>query len=133
MASSDAPKKSAVLLYVEDEAETRELIVEALKAYYPRLELLTAANGAEGLKLFREARPQLVLTDVRMPVMDGVQMAAGIKAIDPEAYIIALTAYNDTSFLSAAAEIGFSEYILKPVDYGLLFASIDKFFGAEGR
>lgn len=132
MVSNDA-SRGAALLYVEDEAETRELIAEALKAYYPGLKLLTAANGAEGLQLFLEARPQLVLTDIRMPVMDGLQMAAGIKAIDPEVHIIALTAYNDTSFLSAAADIGFSDYLLKPIDYVLLFASTDKFFGGENR
>lgn len=131
MGASDTVK-GASLLYVEDEAETRELVMEALVVYYPGLRVLTAANGAEGLQRFREARPHLVLTDIRMPVMDGIEMAKEIKAIDPDAHIIALTAYNDTSFLSAA-DIGFSEYVPKPVDYGLLFASIDKFFGGEGR
>jgi YesN/AraC family two-component response regulator len=108
-------------------------MVEALQTYYPKLKLLTAANGAEGLQLFREARPQLVLTDIRMPLMDGIQMAAGIKAIDPEVYIIGLTAYNDRSFLSTAADAGFSECILKPVDYGTLFASINKFFCGDSH
>lgn len=120
--------KGAALLYVEDEAETKELIVKALEACYPSLKLWTAANGAEGLQLFRDTRPQLVLTDIRMPLMDGIEMAAEIKALDPEVHIIGLTAYNDTRFLSTAADIGFSECILKPVEYRILFASIDKFF-----
>jgi YesN/AraC family two-component response regulator len=115
------------LLYVEDEAETRELIVEALEAYFPEVQLQTASNGAEGLRIFQESRPQLVLTDIRMPVMDGIQMAAEIKALDPLVDVIALTAYNDSSFLSTAADIGFSDYVLKPVDYELLFATLEKF------
>lgn len=124
---SENGKNVFSLLYVEDEAEARELIVEALEAYFPQIKLQTASNGAEGLRLFQESRPQLVLTDIRMPVMDGIQMAAQIKALDPQVDIIALTAFNDASFLSTAAEIGFSDYVLKPVDYELLFASLDRF------
>lgn len=120
-------QKISSLLYVEDEAETRELIVEALEAYFPEVQLQTASNGAEGLRIFQESRPQLVLTDIRMPVMDGIQMAAEIKALDPLVDVIALTAYNDSSFLSTAADIGFSDYVLKPVDYELLFGTLEKF------
>lgn len=114
------------LLYVEDEAETRALISEVLTARYPQLVLHTAANGAAGLELFRQFRPQVVLTDIRMPVMDGLEMAAEIKALDPGVDLIALTAYNDSSFLSRAEEMGFSDYVLKPIDFKDLFARIEQ-------
>jgi len=114
------------LLYVEDEPETRELIREALAAKYPGLPLYVAANGAEGLSLFREHRPEVVITDIRMPVLNGIAMAKEILAIAPETEVIALTAYSDTTFLTDAIELGFSHYILKPVDYEKLFATVGK-------
>ena len=58
--------------------------------------------------------------------MDGIRMAGEIKAIDAEIAVIALTAYTDTSFLLSAVELGFSHYVMKPIDLDRLFESIEK-------
>lgn len=118
------------LLYAEDDAEARELVCRALRATYPDLPLLTAANGHEGLALFREYRPEVVLTDIRMPGMDGVAMAREIVAVDRDVQLIALTAYSETDFLLAAIEAGFHHYVLKPVDFEKLFAALDRSLAA---
>ena len=114
------------LLYVEDDLDTRELISRSLAEEYPNIELHVAAGGAEGFELFREHRPELVITDIRMPGMDGLRMAGEIKAIDREVDVIALTAYSETDFLLSAVELGFSHYVLKPIDFDRLFGAIEK-------
>jgi PAS domain S-box-containing protein len=114
------------LLYAEDEPETRELVVRALARKYPEMRLITAANGAEGVDLYRTDQPDVVLTDINMPVMDGVRMAEAIKELNPEAVIVAVTAFSDTPYLLKAIEVGIGHYVLKPVDYAKLFKVVDK-------
>jgi YesN/AraC family two-component response regulator len=114
------------LLYVEDEADTRDLLSRIIAKNYPDLKLFFAENGATGLEVFREQRPDIVLTDLYMPVMDGIQMAREIKALDAEMVIIAVTAHNDPHYLLDAIEIGIRHYVLKPVISENLFAVINK-------
>lgn len=114
------------LLYVDDEADARDLLSKIISRKYPELTLLVAENGAMGLELFREQRPDIVLADMTMPLMDGIQMAREIKALDAEAVIVAVTAYNDTYYLQNAIEIGIRHYLLKPVISRELFAVIKK-------
>src|SRR6185369_7053567 len=125
--------KDVALLYVEDEPDAREMLTRMLAMNYPTLQLLVAGNGVAGLELFREHRPELVVTDLNMPVMSGIQMAREIRAIDPEALIVAVTAYSDTSYLLSAIEIGIHHYVLKPVNYTELFQVIDKIGRASCR
>lgn len=120
------PQVPIRMLYVEDEADTREVIVQALESEYPDILLFVAKDGAEGLDSFRANRPDVVITDVRMPVMDGLRMAGEIKAMAPEVEIIAMTAHSETSFLLYAIEVGINHYVLKPTDYDKLFPAIDK-------
>ena len=114
------------VLYVEDEAEAREMISGMLTRKYRRLRLFTGENGAEGLQLFRDHHPEIVITDISMPVMDGIRMSSRIKELAPDTIIVAVTAFSDTPFLMDAIEIGFNHYVMKPVDYVALFAALDK-------
>jgi len=114
------------LLYIEDESEARSMVSKMLAMNYPKLKLYEAENGAVGLELYREHLPEMVMTDINMPVMDGISMSRAIKAINPEASIIAVTAHSDTSYLLNAIEIGIHHYILKPINYQELFSITDK-------
>jgi PAS domain S-box-containing protein len=114
------------ILYVEDEPEAREMVSRVLARKIRTLRLYTAENGDAGLALYREHRPDIVITDINMPVMDGIRMGSEIREINPEAIIIAVTAYSDTSYLLDAIETGINNYVLKPIDYDKLFAAIDK-------
>jgi YesN/AraC family two-component response regulator len=92
----------------------------------PDITLHLAENGKIGLELYRKHEPRIVITDVNMPVMDGIEMAAQIKAINPGAIIIAVSAYNNTEYLMNAIEIGINHYVLKPIDFDKLFTTIGK-------
>jgi YesN/AraC family two-component response regulator len=112
------------VLLVEDEPVTRGKISEILLR--EGIRVLQESNGAEGLKAFRQHRPDIVITDIRMPVMNGLEMTDVIKKIDPEVFVIVTTAHSDTEFLLTAIELGVDQYILKPIDLNKLLGAISK-------
>ena len=118
------------ILYVEDDDTTRNTAVMLLKKKYPNLIFLTAVNGKEGLEKFRENRPDIVITDILMPVMDGIQMAREIKAEDPDIRIIVTSAGNDAENVVEAIEIDRSDYLCKPIEVRKLFEVIDGWTGS---
>jgi PAS domain S-box-containing protein len=126
MVQPDNCLQAISILYVEDEAEAREMVSSMLTRKYPLLHLFTGEHGADGLRQFHDHRPEIVMTDISMPVMDGIKMSARIKELAPDTIIIAVTAFSDTPFLMDAIEIGFNHYVLKPIDYVALFAVLNK-------
>jgi len=110
------------ILYVEDEPTTRETVSAMLERQIRTV--YRAADGKEGLSVFKARRPEIVITDIRMPVMDGLEMARAIKALAPRTHVIVTTAHNDTEFFLDAIDIGIDQYVLKPVDRNRLFTAI---------
>ena len=117
-------KMDLALLYVEDETVTRSTIAAMLERQIRSV--LRAGDGREGLEAFKARRPELVITDIRMPVMGGLDMAREIKAIAPRTHVIVTTAHNDMEFFLEAIDIGIDQYVLKPIDRDRLFAAIKK-------
>ncbi len=120
-AATDDPYDISIL-YVEDEPAIREGYARALKRIARRVTL--AANGAEGLQRYRETRPDIVISDIRMPEMDGIAMLREIRKIDPESYVIFTTAYSDCDYMLQAMEHQVFGYLLKPVQKQHLRAKI---------
>jgi len=117
--------REMTLLYVEDDAIARELVSTELSKRYQWMRLLLATDGAAGLELYQIHHPEIVLTDIKMPVMNGLRMAEAIRLINRDAYLIALSAHSDTNRLIDAFEIGFNNYLLKPLHFGKLFKALD--------
>ena len=113
------------LLYVEDEPGTRETISTIIRAKFPSLTVRTAEDGEAGLKSFRDNPAEIVLTDISMPVMNGIQMAREIRQLHSGADIIAATAFSDSHYLMDAINAGIRHYVLKPVNFKLLFEAIE--------
>jgi len=108
------------LLYVEDNSDMQEYMKNLLEDEVN--EFYIASNGEEGLELYKEKKPDIVLSDIRMPYMDGLQMSHAIKRIDDMQSIILLTALDNTEVLKEAIDIGVNSFINKPI------VDIDKFF-----
>ncbi len=121
-------KLSAIrVLYVEDDTETREELQSILELYVAKL--YTAKNGLEGLMLYKQYQPDIVVTDIQMPEKNGLAMAADIKAINPEQQIVVLSAYNDVEYLFHALELDISHYITKPISVEHLLNKLAEVFG----
>lgn len=115
------------LLLVDDEAHVREGICARIS--WEKLgitELKTAKNGCVGLELSREFKPDIVLTDVRMPRMDGIEMAFAIREELPDCCIIFMSGYSDKEYLKSAITLKAISYVEKPMDLDELFDAIAK-------
>ncbi len=107
--------QTLTVLYVEDEDTMFEQGVRLITRMCGTL--LTARNGVEGLEMFRLHGPDIILTDINMPVLDGLTMAETIRLEDRAVSIIILTGFEQTEYLKRAIEIGINEYILKPAHH----------------
>ncbi len=114
--------KTLTVLYVEDDVDTRKQFTEFLSR--PVGTLITAADGAEGLEAFKRHSPDIVITDILMPLMDGLTMSQHILKMAPSVPIIVLTAFEQTDYLMRAISIGIDKYVTKPVNSYLLFESM---------
>lgn len=110
------------MLYVEDEQSTREQVAGLLRRIVRTL--YVASDGIDGLAQFRLHMPDVVLSDIMMPGMDGLEMASKIRLIRPECQIIVLTAYSDTEYLLECIAIGITQFAQKPVDVSKLSQTI---------
>jgi YesN/AraC family two-component response regulator len=103
------------VLYIEDEVQLRESVLLYLKKIF--INVTTANNGLDGLKAYKKSFFDIVITDVQMPYMDGLEMAKKMKNINPNQEIIIISAYSESSYFIDAIRMGISDYIVKPVDY----------------
>lgn len=120
----DKFEKIESLLYVEDEHTIREELKEFLETFCDTLYM--AENGAMGLELFKKHSPKIVLSDIKMPVMNGIDMVKEIKNIDKEVPVIFATAFSDTFYMQEAINLQVTGYVLKPIDLDVLANMIKK-------
>ena len=114
------------ILVAEDDEAALETLCLMIKMKFPEAKIYSAENGSIGLELFNKHTPDIVMTDVNMPVMNGIEMAGEIKSIKHDTKFIVLTAYNEKIFFEKFKEIGFNSYILKPIEFKKLFVAIEK-------
>jgi len=112
-----------VLLYVEDEENIREEMIEILELDFDKVH--TAKNGKEGLELYKKHKPDLVITDIQMPLMDGLTLSKEVLSIKPDAKIILTSAFNENSYREQIEELGITAYINKPINIIELFEQIN--------
>ena len=112
----------ARVLVVDDEPDSVELLQEFLtgKGY----EIVTASNGEEALRKVKEERPHLVLLDVRMPDMNGLDVLRKIREFDQEVGVIMVTAVNEEDTGRQALKLGAFDYIVKPLNLEYLERSL---------
>ena len=106
------------ILYVEDNDIVRKDTVELLKEFFHQVE--TASNGEEGLEKFKKGKFDLIITDINMPKMNGIEMIKEIKKIDKRIPVIVITAFSDFKYLVECIKLGVYGYILKPIDINQL-------------
>ncbi|MFP4475969.1 MAG: response regulator [Desulfatibacillaceae bacterium] len=116
------------ILVIDDEKATLSMFRLFLNAL--GYEVLLAENGASGIDIFLEEKPRIVLTDIKMPGMDGFAVLERIKEIDGETEVIMLTGHGDTDLARRAMNMSATGFIHKPVDKSMLEDVLKR---AEGR
>ncbi|MCP4687890.1 MAG: response regulator [Desulfobacterales bacterium] len=112
-----------ILLIDDEEAIVRVL---AMSLRVDGHEVVTANNGADGLEKFKAESPEIVLTDIRMPGMDGIEVLKKIKEIDHDAQVIIITGHGDLDSAVEALQFGASDFINKPVRDKALSVALDR-------
>ena len=114
--------KTLTVLYVEDDPDVRQQLEQFLQRRVGKL--IVAGNGSDGLGIFCGQRPQIVITDIKMPVMDGLTMVQEIRKLDGAVPVIVTTAFEQTDYLLRSIEIGVDEYVTKPVNSDRLYEGL---------
>ncbi len=112
------------ILVIDDEKPTLKMFTLLLNAY--GYEILTAENGQEGLELFKKERPNLVLTDIKMPIMDGIEVLKEIKKVDPQAEVIVITGHGDMDLAIQALNLDATDFINKPLQREALEQALNR-------
>ena len=112
------------LLFVEDEEEARNSVKEMIGRRIA--DFYVASNAAEALEIFDKYKPEVVLSDIKMPGMNGLKMVEKMKQINPQLKTIMMTAFTDTDFLLEAIALQVDGYITKPIFKSRLLAAIEK-------
>jgi signal transduction histidine kinase len=118
--------KDISVLYVEDNKEVRESIAYLLVTFFK--ELFTAKNGRDGLETYKKNQDNIdiIITDINMPKLNGIDMAKEIRNINPNLPIIITSGHNENKFLYQAIEIGVTGFIVKPINIKTLIDLIKK-------
>ncbi|MCK5854040.1 MAG: response regulator transcription factor [Sulfurovaceae bacterium] len=106
-------KNDLTILYIEDNDFIREEAVEYLSLFYSNV--LEATNGQEALEIYASSKPDIIITDIEMPIINGLQMIKSIRRHDKKTPIIVITAFLKTEYLLEAIELRLVKYIIKPL------------------
>ncbi|KJU83905.1 response regulator with CheY-like receiver domain and winged-helix DNA-binding [Candidatus Magnetobacterium bavaricum] len=107
-------KQSLTLLYVEDETMVKEASLKSLRRRFK--EVYTANDGKEGLELYKKYKPDIVLTDILMPIHNGLEMIKQIREIDKNVPIVVITALTESIYLKQSKEFSIQGYLVKPLN-----------------
>ncbi|MFK2823731.1 response regulator transcription factor [Arcobacter sp. YIC-80] len=105
--------KNLKILYIDDEDFIRKNAVEYLEFYCDNV--YEAKDGIEGIEVYKKTKPDIIITDIKMPKLNGLQMVEQIRVDDKTTKIIVATAFLETSYLLQAVELGLVKYLTKPI------------------
>ena len=112
------------ILVIDDEKPTLSMFRLFLDAY--GYAVYTAENGTEGLAIFQKERPEIVLTDIKMPGIDGLVVLQQIREIEPNTAVIVITGHGDIDLAEQAANLDAVDFINKPIKKEALDAALEK-------
>lgn len=125
--SKDRPP---LVLIIDDEPDIRSSIRYLLEDY--EYDVLEASDGGEGLEMCREHTPDMVLCDLRMPGMDGLQVLSALQRTSPQTPVIVITGTAISEDVEEALRMGATSYLVKPIiDLNILLKQVDSVLGIE--
>ena len=118
------------ILIVDDDADLRSVLAAVLRPFFSILE---ASNGPAALEVVKREHPRLALVDMSMPGMDGLEVLAAAKTLDPGLIVVMLTSERDLEVAARALKLGATEYVTKPFDAEYIRAEVIRLTGASGE
>lgn len=115
---------SMSLLVVEDDENTKKQLVELLKLYFSRV--ISAVDGCEGIEKIEEYYPDIIISDIKMSCLDGLEMVRKIKKQNYKPIVILTTAFSNQEYLLDALDVNVDAYLIKPIEIKRLMAKIEE-------
>lgn len=112
------------LLYVEDNESARASTIGVLKEFFD--DIFVAVDGEDGVQKFKENKIDIIITDINMPKMNGLEMLATIRKIDKDVFVLVFSAYNEAKYFVESIKLGVDGYLLKPLDMKQFLEVISK-------
>ncbi|MDD3463025.1 MAG: response regulator transcription factor [Sulfurospirillaceae bacterium] len=119
------------VLYAEDDSGIRKNINELLSMLFK--EVYLAVDGEEAYEKYLSLKPDLVITDIKMPRLNGIDLAKKIRHVDDQAQIIVITAHTEVDFMLEAIELFLVRYIVKPITEPKLLDALEKFLDSKEK
>jgi len=117
--------KNVSILCVEDEDGIRDIIVKTLKYYFN--EVYEASNGEDAYNIYEEYRPKIILSDIQMSKMNGIDFVKKVREVDLNVMVIMLTAHSDSEYLMELINLNINHFILKPLNLEKLDEGLKKY------
>lgn len=112
------------VLYAEDEEGIRKNIADSLR-YYVK-EVFETSNGDEAYRIYQDKAPDIILSDIHMPILNGIELVKKIREQDRKTPIIMITAHIDKKYLMDAVELHMEKYLVKSIDLDILLQTLEK-------
>lgn len=123
--------RNYTVLVVEDEPIILQDTINEITNSEMNFQVIgTASNGLEALHMYKELKPDVVFTDIQMPVMNGLQLTKELKELDPDIHIVILSGYSDFEYAQQAIKLGVKEYLLKPLDAEDLTVLLERLYSS---
>jgi len=116
--------KDFTILYVEDDEGIRNINFSMFKRIFKKA--YNASDGEMGYQLYLKHKPHIIVTDIKMPKINGLELAKKIRKDDEQTRIIITTAFNDEKYLLKAIELNLERYLVKPLTKRNLFPALEK-------
>lgn len=113
------------VLYAEDDDGVRKNVAEMLNLLFKQV--FVASDGEEAYTLFIKNSPQIVITDIKMPKLNGIELARKIRKKDENIQIIVISAHTEVDYMLEAIDLSLMKYIVKPITETKLFEALEKF------
>lgn len=115
------------ILYIEDDNTTRDNIYTMLNRRFSNLHV--AKNGLVGLDLYHKISPRVIIVDLKMPIMGGLELIQEVRKIDPHIHIIVTSAHSDKEDLLSAINLNVNHYLIKPININALLTLLNEEYG----
>ncbi|MCD4668507.1 MAG: response regulator transcription factor [Sulfurimonas sp.] len=119
----DNKQKPYSILFVEDEKEIRDNYTKYLKRHF--LNVYEAVDGEEGYSIYKNKKPNIMIVDINLPKLNGLDLVKRIRENDQNTKVIMLTAYSNTNYLLEAVELKLVKYLIKPISRDELKKALD--------
>jgi DNA-binding response OmpR family regulator len=115
---------ASTILLVDDDFSLRHIFKKTIKSYVAKV--VEAENGQEAFELYHKEKPNVIITDIRMPLMDGATFTSKLRELDEKIPIIAISAYTEPEILVQLLSLKLVDYLVKPINFDQLLSSLEK-------